>query len=62
MIVNMKANQYQVIKYYILISEYPKWIKIIEEKAKWKQKVKKFILLKGQLFYKKKKGQPSLIV
>ncbi len=51
-----------MIKYYIILSEYLKWIKTAEEKAKWWQKVKKFILLKGQLFYEKKKGQLTLVM
>ena len=58
----MEVNQYQVIKNYILISDYSKWIKTAEEKSKWKQKVKKFILIERQLFHIKKKGQPTLVM
>ncbi len=42
--------------------EYPKWMKIAGEKSKWWQKIKKIILIEGQLFHEEKKGQPTLIV
>jgi len=62
MTVKMKANQYQVIKYYILSFEYSKAIKTVRKKLKCQQKDKKFILLEGQLFHEEKKGQPILVV
>ena len=37
-------------------------MKTAEEKSKWWQKIKKIILLKGQLFHEEKKGQPTLVV
>ncbi len=37
-------------------------MKIAEEKLKWWQKVKKLILMEGQLFHEEKKGQLILIV
>ncbi len=58
----MKANQYQMIKYYISISKYLKWIKIARKRSKWQQKVKKLILIEGQLFHEKKRYQPTLVV
>ena len=58
----MKANQYQVIKHYLLTSEYLKWMKTAEKKAKWQHKAKKFVILKGQLFYEEKKDQATLVV
>ncbi len=62
MTVKMEANQYQAIKHYILISEYPKWMKTAREKSKQRQKVRKIILLEGQLFHEKKKDQPTLVI
>ncbi len=58
----MKANQYQVIKHYISTLKYSKWMKTVGEKSKWWQKVKKLILIEGQLFHKEKKGQLTLVV
>ena len=58
----MEANQYQAIKYHLLMSKYPKQMKTAEEKAKQWYKAKRFIIVESQLFHEKKKGQVILVV